>query len=472
MGTTALDKVLGGEAAPQGVGTSALDAVLDPMSKWHAAYKSGALQAENARQDAADKADLSQASPTANMLATLAPRLLHGAIAEGRATLNEPFLTPLKQHIANTQAERAALDRTVAQTEAASPRVFGPNGPGVDLPIIGNPLNPKLTTLGQMAETAPLLAYSPFSAGATGAAYNAASSVADAPQGEGTWDTIKRAGVNAGLGYLTGKATELGVTGARALKASSAPEAILSGERARSAISDPNYAAARTAAQTAPPLVRPNEMDAPDIKPYVDIARQSRTMQGKSEGEMLMEAHRLMSERQGRLKNVIDANDFKAGTSLENKDIGAAKEALLTNADQISPDFRTATEEHAEASKPISAYREGYDALRRSVGKPVAGKNLGLKTPAAFEQKTLPRMAPAEATAAGQGVLGGVRENAGPLHPIRSIPALNAGSRLLRATDLRAGTLPQWNLLRGALMTPGLQASDQAGTALTDLLRP
>jgi hypothetical protein len=168
-------------------------------------------------------------------------------------------------------------------------------------------------------------------------------------------------------------------------------------------------------------------------------------MRGKTQAEIIHEAYRLMSERQGRLKNVIDANDFKAGSSLENKDIGAAKNELMGDVGGVTPTFPEAVQSYAEGSRPIDQYKSGYDALRRSLGKPVAGKNLGLKTEAAFTEKTVPKMTPADAVDAGRGILGAVRETAGPMHPVQSIPSLLKATKLLRATDARSG-LPQTGL--------------------------
>ena len=89
---------------------------------------------------------------------------MKNAVATVRADL-EPghtFVNPFTEDRADRDQriaiERQAIDRAGNKIDANSPRVFGANGPGIDLPIIGNPLNPKLSTLGKMAVGAPFAA--------------------------------------------------------------------------------------------------------------------------------------------------------------------------------------------------------------------------------------------------------------------------------------------------------------------------
>ena len=157
----------------------------DPMAKYHADFKSGALQKRISAANSRDQAALNTDSSVGNWITTLAPPGVKNAVATVRADL-EPghtFVNPFTEDRADRDQriaiERQAIDRVGNKIDANSPRVFGANGPGIDLPIIGNPLNPKLSTLGKMAVGAPFAAALPGGMVAQAAQYGGASGVLD-----------------------------------------------------------------------------------------------------------------------------------------------------------------------------------------------------------------------------------------------------------------------------------------------------
>ncbi len=443
---------------------------------FHKEFKEGRLQKRMASENAVDQA--STGHPLLETLEATVGRLplVGNAIATGRADLDKPFPSLTKAGLADRDqriaTQRKNLEQSIGASEEASPRLFGKDV-GVDLPLVGNPINPKLTTLAQMAAGAPLMARLPGSPAVQAGTYGFAHGAGDDPNAS-LGERLKQGGFEGLLDALIGKGADLATTGVRAVMGKDAYPAKRAMEKARSNISDPNYAQVKTEAATASPLVRPSEIDAPDIKPYLDEVRASRTMGNKPEGEQIAEAYRLMSERQRMLKGRMgNSESFKAGTSLENKDIGAGKAALLTDADKITPSLRTAVTEHAEASQPISAFDKGFNALSQSLKSPKTAKNVTVETknPDAFVGDAVPKMNPTEANAAGQGILSGIRANAGPLHPLNSIPALTHGSNLLRATDAQSGLLnaPR-DLMRSAAAVGGSNTIQDTQAALRELL--
>lgn len=199
------------------------------------------------------------------------------------------------------------------------------------------------------------------------------------------------------------------------------------------------------------PLALRSALTSTDIKPFVDIVRESRSLKGADDAKVLREAYRLMSDRQGVLRNrVVSTDDFKAGTNLENIDIGAAKRALVDASGDVMPSFRGAVDTHASNARQIQSLREGADATKRLVkGAQPAGKNLESKTPEGF-LASLPQKNGPELDAALEGVLGSVKQNIGPSASLRQgfglIPSLKApaqASRFVRSIDaLKGGAAP------------------------------
>lgn len=82
-----------------------------------------------------------------------------------------------------------------------------------------------------------------------------------------------------------------------------------------------------------------------------------------------------------RVENATGVQPVNLGRFTE-RDIRAAQRQILDVADEIMPTYRTAVQEHAQASAWMDAYRRGYSMVRTGS---TAAKNLTQKTPAATE---------------------------------------------------------------------------------------
>jgi len=90
--------------------------------------------------------------------------------------------------------------------------------------------------------------------------------------------------------------------------------------------------------------------------------------------------------------------------------IGLLRTQFLAAADEQMPGYRKAVEESAVARGLERAFAETADATRRVMqGTSIAGKNISLKSPEAFE-RSIEKMTPGEASAALRGLLGRGRE--------------------------------------------------------------
>lgn len=168
------------------------------------------------------------------------------------------------------------------------------------------------------------------------ALFGGASGVLQSDPNAGVGDRAKSGAIGAGVGAVAGKAGEAMTNVVRALASKSLGAQALARKATMATTDAQNYgaAAAEGAANGGTSPAIQQALAAPDIAPFVEVVKQSRTLQGADDATVLREAYKLMSERQGSLQNrIINANDFKAGTSLENKDIGAAKQQLLTAAE-------------------------------------------------------------------------------------------------------------------------------------------
>jgi hypothetical protein len=167
-------------------------------------------------------------------------------------------------------------------------------------------------------------------------------------------------------------------------------------------------------------------LDAPDIKPYVDIVRQSRSLQGASDAKTLTEAFKLMSEQEGKIgSRLIASDDFKAGTSLEGMDLAAAKRAMVEAAE--TPGVKPPLTMNVPASVVETAPKitPGREALRGPI--PGAGvetvpfKHAGIRDPLGKLRQDLKNVPDealeaewrrlAELDAADEAAYNGVRES-------------------------------------------------------------
>lgn len=252
------------------------------------------------------------------------------------------------------------------------------------------------------------------------------------------------------IGAIAGKAGEWIGSGVRALRAPSLGKKAL--ERAAKMKEADGVAYGAAEAEGArlgpmPPVVN-DALNAPDIKPYVDALRGSRTFANADDATLLREAYKLLSEHQGKLAGTMaNATDFKAGTSLGAADTKLAKKQLLDAADAIMPSFRGAVAGHAQMAGEREAFRSGADAARR-LGTPIAGKKLEKNSAEAF-LASIAKMSPAEAKAAREGFLGRLSEQSTvTLNPLsmfgvpRTVKRINGAAKFIAALDKQAGQSP------------------------------
>lgn len=187
------------------------------------------------------------------------------------------------------------------------------------------------------------------------------------------------------------------------------------------------------------------------VKPFADIVRGTETFATADDATILRETYKLMSEQSIRRGAAIQgAPDFKAGTSLEKKEIDAAKKRLLDAADTVMPSFRAAVETHARIARVNNAFVMGANASRREMSNTsLAGEKQVRLSPAGV-RRDIDKMTPAEAEAFTLGVLGRTKEFMTPNSSMinvfgipRAVRGVYRAGPLLRAADRQSGaTLP------------------------------
>lgn len=284
-----------------------------------------------------------------------------------------------------------------------------------------------------------------------GAIFGAASGAGRAepvPLGDRVGSTIKEGAVGATAGKLFG---ELAPLAFRAGRIASLGKVALRRDAQLATADASNYGKAALegdlAAGNPTPQAVTAALDEPDIKPYVKIVRNSRTLKGANDATVLREAYKLMSEHQATLtRRALNSDDFKAGTELEKADIGAAKRHLLSAADQIMPSFRPAVYEHADLSREREAFRSGADATNRIIrGVDGSARRLSKNSAESFLNEIL-SMTPEEASAATEGALGRAKGKSHlSLNPFKAFGVPKAAknysriAELIDALDRRAG---------------------------------
>lgn len=199
-------------------------------------------------------------------------------------------------------------------------------------------------------------------------------------------DRLHNAATQGAIGAAVGKAGELIGTGVRALGATSLGKSALGRKGVMEAADKIAYGKAEAEAAatggTSPAIRR--ALNASDIAPYAETIRQSRTFHGADDATVLREAYKLMSERQGLLgTRIVNANDFKAGTSLEARDVTLAKQSLLNATEKPwvrrIPAEMAPAPETVTAQSPAPSLREALarhqealaEAARRAEGTPL-----------------------------------------------------------------------------------------------------
>lgn len=173
-----------------------------------------------------------------------------------------------------------------------------------------------------------------------GASYGAASGLLQADPRVSKTRRLVDAGIGATVGAATGRLGENATTAVRSLLATPLDRQALARQAEIAATDATNYgkveAEGRAAGGTSPEIQRLLNNPSPTLAPYVrEVTQNSESTANASDAQKLVEAYKLLSERQGALqKRIVQAapTDFKAGSALERRDIGAVKGALQSAA--------------------------------------------------------------------------------------------------------------------------------------------
>lgn len=213
-----------------------------------------------------------------------------------------------------------------------------------------------------------------------GARYGVLNGLLSSDPNKGVKDRIDDAGVQMAAGAVGGKLADVGTTAVRGVLAKSLGTQAIERKAAMTAADEEAYGLAeREARGKLSPKALADALNAKDVAPYAKEIRQSRTFAGADDATTLREAYKLMSERQGLLAGRIRSNDFKAGTSLEQKDLSLAKQELLRAAEQgetrhtpaITRDVPAITQNVppiTTAQSPHPTTREAIDAFHARQG--------------------------------------------------------------------------------------------------------
>lgn len=197
-----------------------------------------------------------------------------------------------------------------------------------------------------------------------GATYGAAGGLLQSDPDAGVGTRAKDAAIGGTVGAVAGKLGDAGTNLGRIVAAKTLGRQALVRKAAMQAADKVAYGAAEAEAAAAggtSPAIQ-SALEQPDIKPFADVIRQSRTHAGSDDATVLREAYKLMSERQGSLASrMVNANDFKAGTSLEKADITGAKQELLNAAEAPTPTGRPAVQ---TAQSPAPSLRDALANFR------------------------------------------------------------------------------------------------------------
>lgn len=294
----------------------------------------------------------------------------------------------------------------------------------------------------------------PGGAALSGARYGALNALASSNPDANVADRLHNAAWEAPLGALAGKAGEKLSPLVRSripvkMGGPRSPGTVALEHKAEVSAAD-RMAYGRAANEGAGAMTTPEvtaALNAPDIQPFVKAIRGSRSFQGADDATVLREAYRQMTERQGQLIGKLSGKDFKAGTSLEQADIGLAKQELKAAGATMMPSFPGAVAQHAAKMGERDSFRAAADATRRITrGVQPAAKNLEANSPEAFAQM-ISGMKAGEAKTATEGVLGTLKNQTGfranPLKLFGLGPAVQKSARVapyMNALDSKTGS--------------------------------
>ena len=350
-----------------------------------------------------------------------------------------------------------------AITRGSAMAIPGPSGVPVMLPMPGEytkarteirdaeATNPYGSGLNRLIGGTVAAIATPGGAMHAGARYGAAKGLLESDPNADAPERIHDATLGLLVGGAAGKTGELAGRKVASWMTRTVGKQALTMRASREAEDILNYgkAAAEGAAYRGqiPPELRA-AVNAPDIKPYIETVLQSRKFANAPPEQVLMEAYKLMGQPQsGLVQRVVNADNFKAGTSLEAADIGLAKEQFKDAMGKVMPSFPKAVGRHAEMMGEREAMQRGADAARRIFeGTKVAGKKLEKNSVESFF-KSIETMTPAQAQAAKAGMLGRAKEyGSATINPLKLFGAPKAAYRMqqlskyLEALDTQAGT--------------------------------
>lgn len=415
------------------------------VEKAHADFKSGALQRHEAAFNAVDRGEAQAASDAdtyANRLGSMLEAPLSGV--PGGA-------------LAMSVARKLTNGGTLAENQDAINRE-------TDTARLSTPL--KL--VGGLASTALVPGMSGAGAGATLGALDQA---LNNDPNSGLGQRAARAVGGGIVGGAGGALLDRVLTGARSVLAPNTSAELAALKKVRADVdadaAGPSYAT--TAQQVARGTGTSPELQAvlahPEIAPYADAIRSSELGKGMNDAEVGQEVYKQLGETQN-MKAVRSANsgEYRAANSFDIRNAAALKNLVKQGLATVAPDFPEAVATHAEASQPITATRQGYDAAQQLMAdRALAAKNLDnpTKDPLAFLRQTVPNMNDVQARAATVGALGRLRGTFEPtINPLKGFgvgPYLsNAGAvtPLLNALD-QQGDVRGMDALRRAIFAYG-----------------
>lgn len=336
----------------------------------------------------------------------------------------------------------------------------------------------KLGIAERVAGALPLTKFLPKSPALAGGIIGGADQALSADPDQSIAGRAVRTVGGAAASAVLGKAGESAVTGLRAIRAPGAAKNLLAQQAARTTSSNQLYGKALTEGQgrTATPEIHHFLKDA-SIEEIVDELKQTRPFQAvaKDAPEMLDAVYKVLSDRAAQVKRGLQAVTPTRPNigRYQAQDIGAAKGDLL---DAISggaaapgpmPTYRKAVTDYADRSGVIDATQKGYDALRTASRNALPrSANLTRTTPEALGQWGQ-TASPDEIAAAGEGVLGGVKD---AWHGIRGTTA--GRHALSRAPNLLRQINEPRQTLMDALVNAGVIGANGLATSQTPPDRP
>lgn len=273
---------------------------------------------------------------------------------------------------------------------------------------------------------------------ASGAVYGAASGALQSDPNAGLGDRARDAAIGGVTGAITGKLADAGSNLVRSIAAKPLDQQAAKQAALKSMMARKNYGMADVEAWAnggTSPAVKAALSD-PDVRPYVDVVRSSRTAGGLDDAGVLREAYKLMGERQASVgSRIANSDDFKAGSQLEQKDLTAAKGMLKRAGATVMPSFPRAVEDHAAISALEDARTTGSKmASLANKGKQVGDKKL-LKTGASALTGAAENMTPMEAEAGLNGLLGRTKDVTGAsVNPVTGFGLVPSMYRAGKAT--------------------------------------